>query len=387
MIDVAKARAETPGCTEVVHLNNAGASLPPTVVTDTVIEHLRAEAHWGGYETETAARDRIEAVYGSLATLLRAGTEDIALLDSATTAWQAICYALRLRPGDRILTCRTEYTSNAIAYLQLARRTGATVEFVADDEHGQLDVADLTRLLDDRVKLISISHVPSHTGLVNPAEEVGRLATAAGVPFLLDACQSVGQVDIDVTRIGCDALSGTGRKYLRGPRGTGFLYVHPRLRAVLEPDRLDLHSASWTAPGEYRIREDARRYETWESNVAARLGFGAAVDYALGWGLPAIEQRVAELAERLRGMLRELPGVTVHDRGEKRCGIVGLRIAGRPAAEVAAALRHAGINTSVAAAQEVQYDLAGRGVGDLVRASVHYYNTEGELDQLVAALR
>jgi selenocysteine lyase/cysteine desulfurase len=387
VIDVDKARAETPGCTEVVHLNNAGAALPPSVVTDTVIEHLRAEARWGGYETEAAVQDRIEATYASVARLLLADTTDIALLDSATTAWQAICYALRLRPGDRILTCRTEYTSNAIAYLQLARRTGASVEFVADDEHGQLDVADLARLLDDRVKLISISHVPSHTGLVNPAEAVGALAADAGVPFLLDACQSTGQVDIDVTRIRCDALSGTGRKYLRGPRGTGFLYVHPKLRAVLEPDRLDMHSASWTAPGEYRVREDARRYETWESDVAGRLGFGVAVDYALGWGLPAIELRVADLAERLRGLLREVPGVTVHDRGVRRCGIVGFTVAGRAAAEVSAGLRAAGINTSVAAASDVQYDLAARGKGDLVRASVHYYNTEAELDHLVAALR
>jgi selenocysteine lyase/cysteine desulfurase len=382
-IDVARARADTPGCEGVAHLNNAGAALQPTQVTEAVIRHLRAEASHGGYEAEDAAAPGIAALYDSLARLLNADSADIALSDSATTSWQAVFYSLPLHAGDRILTCRTEYTSNAISYLQIARRTGATVEFAADDESGQLDVADLARRLDDRVKLIAVTHVPSHTGLVNPVEEVGKLAEQAGVPFLVDACQSAGQIDLDVRAIRCDALSGTGRKYLRGPRGTGFLYVHPRLRAALEPSRLDMHSADWTAPGEYRVRDDAKRFETWESNVAARLGLGAAVDYALSVGLPAIEERVTRLADHLRTALREIPGVTVLDRGRRRCGIVSFTVAGVPAHEAHDRLAAAGVNTSVALGSNNQYDLVPRGVTDLVRASVHYYNTDEELAKLV----
>ena len=382
-IDVARARIDTPGCEGRAHLNNAGAALPPSVVTDTLIRHLRAEALNGGYEAETEAAPRIAAVYDSLARLLNADSADIALTDSATTSWQAIFYSLPFGEGDRILTCRTEYTSNAISYLQIARRTGATVEFVGNDESGQLDVTDLARRLDDRVKLIAVTHVPSHTGLVNPVEEVGKLAEQAGVPFLVDACQSAGQVDLDVRAIRCDALSGTGRKYLRGPRGTGFLYVHPRLRAAIEPSRLDMHSADWTAQDTYRVRDDAKRFESWESNVAGRLGLGAAVDYALSWGVPAIEERVAGLAEGLRTALRDIPGVTVLDRGVRRCGIVSFTVEGVPAAEAQERLLAAGVNTSVALGDNNQYDLVPRGVADLVRASVHYYNTDEELAKLV----
>ena len=382
--DVARARAETPGCADVIHLNNAGAALPPAGVTDTVVEHLRAEARRGGYEAAEAAGPALAATYDSFARLLNADSTDIALLDSATTAWQAVFYSLPFGPGDRILTCRTEYTSNAIAYLQVARRTGAQVEFVANDESGQLDVADLARRMDDRVRLIALTHVPSHTGLVNPAEEVGRIAQEAGVPFLLDACQSAGQLPLDVQRLRCDALSGTGRKFLRGPRGTGFLYVSPRLRNGLEPSRLDMHSADWTAQDRYEVRADARRFETWEYDVAGRLGLGAAVDYALSWGLPAIEARISRLAGHLRAELSQVPGVTVLDRGVRQCGIVSFTVAGRSAAEVQQGLHKAAINTSIAAGNLAQYDLVPRGVTDIVRASVHYYNTIDELDRMVA---
>jgi len=259
--DVERARRETPGCAEVVHFNNAGAALPPAVVTDTVVEYLRHEALVGGYEAAAAAAGRLDAVYASVARLLGAGRDDIALTDNATRSWQAVFYALPFGPGDRILTSRAEYASNAIAFLQVAGRTGAVVEVIGDDESGQLDVDELRRRVDGDVKLIAVSHVPTQGGLVNPAEEIGAVAEAAGIPFLLDACQSAGQLDLDVSRLKCDALSGTGRKYLRGPRGTGFLYVHPRLRERLEPAMLDLHSASWESPTEYVVDPTAKRFE------------------------------------------------------------------------------------------------------------------------------
>jgi cysteine desulfurase/selenocysteine lyase len=380
--DVRRARDETPGCAELAHFNNAGSSLPPAQVTETVIAHLRAESLGGGYEAAAAAQDRIDAVYSSIATLLNARADDIAITDSATRSWQSIFYAIPFRPGDKILTCRSEYASNAIAYLQVAGRTGAVVEVVDDDESGQLDVTDLKRRIDDRVKLIAVTHVPTQGGLVNPAEEIGAVAEAAGIPFLLDACQSAGQLDLDVQRIHCDALSGTGRKYLRGPRGTGFLYVHPKLRARLEPAMLDLHSATWTSPGTYRVDDTAKRFESWERSHADVLGLGAAVDYALSWGLPAIEERVVTLAARLRDELRGIGGVTVHDQGARQCGIVTFSVAGRSTAEIKRHLTEAKINVSLVFKESAQYDFTGRGLPDLVRASVHYYNTEAEITRL-----
>jgi selenocysteine lyase/cysteine desulfurase len=381
-LDVRRAREQTPGCTEVAHFNNAGSALPPAVVTDTVVDYLREEARVGGYELAAATQDRFEAVYTSVAALLGADASDIAVTDNATRSWQAVFYALDFRAGDRILTCRSEYASNAIAYLQIARRTGATVEVVEDDPSGQLDVADLRRRIDDRVRLIAVTHVPTQGGLVNPAEEIGAVAEEAGIPFLLDACQSAGQLDLDVRRLRCDALSATGRKYVRGPRGTGFLYVHPRLRERVEPAMLDLHSATWTAPGSYEVRPDARRFEVWERDFAAVLGLGAAVDYALSWGLPAIEERVKGLAAQLRDELARIGGVSVHDQGRRKCGIVTFSIDGVPSAHVQAALAESKINTSKSARTSAQFDFTARGLPDMVRASVHYYNTEDELDRL-----
>ncbi|WP_328607562.1 aminotransferase class V-fold PLP-dependent enzyme [Amycolatopsis sp. NBC_00345] len=381
--DIARARAETPGCTGVAHFNNAGSALPPARVTDTMVDYLRHEALVGGYEAAAAAAERTDAVYASVARLLNADVDDIALTDNATRSWQAVFYALPFKPGDRILTSRAEYASNAIAFLQIARRTGARVEVVADDAGGQLDVDDLRARIDDDVKLVAVSHVPTQGGLVNPAEEIGAVTSAAGVPFLLDACQSAGQIDLDVTRIRCDALSATGRKYLRGPRGTGFLYVHPRLRDRLEPAMLDLHSASWESPTEYVVDPTAKRFEVWERDFAAVLGLGAAVDYALEWGLPAIEERVAALAATMRSRFGEIPGVRVHDVGTRRCGLVTFSLAGMPAEQVKARLTAAKINTSVTHATSAQYDFTARGLPDLVRASVHYYNNEDEIDRLV----
>lgn len=373
---------------KVAHLNNAGAALPPSQVTEAIIAHLRLEARIGGYEAADAARDQVAAVYTAIARLIGSRPDEIAVVENATRAWDMAFYAMSFKPGDRILTARAEYASNVIAFLQVAARTGAVVEVVEDDEHGQFSTGDLRRRLGHGadVKLIAMTHVPTQGGLVNPAEEVGAIARQAGVPFLLDACQSVGQLPVDVERIGCDMLSTTGRKYLRGPRGTGFLYVRQSMLEQLEPPFLDLHAATWTAPGSYEIRGDARRFENWETNYAGKIGLGTAVEYALSWGLEAIEARVAALAENLRGRLAAIDGVTVHDQGQRRCGIVTFTVDGVPAQEIQRQLAGKGVNTSVSHAESARFDLPRRGLHDLVRASVHYYNDDAELGRLIDAL-
>ena len=289
--------------------------------------------------------------------------------------------------GDRILTGRAEYASNVIALLQVAARTGARIEVVDDDHHGQIDVDALRSRVDDDVKLIALTHVPAHNGLVNPAAAVGRIARDANALFLLDASQSVGQLRVDVEEMSCDILSAPGRKYLRGPRGTGFLYTRSRVIERLEPPFLDLYSARWTAPDRYEVRDDARRFESWETNYAAKLGLGVAVDYALAVGIDAIEARVSALAARLRSALAAVPGVTVHDRGMRRCGIVTFTVGSRPAAEVSGWLREQRINTSVSRQEHAQLERPGRTAGDRVRASVHYYNTDDELGALCDRVR
>ena len=385
-IDLDRVRRDTPAAAGLIHFNNAGAALPPTPVVEAQIAHLRREAEIGGYEAAEEARKRREGVYDSVARLLNCDWSEVALVENATIAWDMAFYALGFAPGDRILTAEAEYASNYIAFLQVAKKTGAVVEVVPSEATGELSVDALERMIDGRVKLIAVTHVPTNGGLVNPAEAIGRVARAHGIPFLLDACQAAGQLPLDVEALGCDMLSATGRKYLRGPRGTGFLYVRKSMLDGLEPPFLDLRAATWVSPDRYLMRADARRFENWENNIAAQLGLGVAVDYALGLGLDAIADRVTTLAADLRARLADIAGVTVTDIGRRRCGIVGFAVDDRKAVDVAQALRARRINTSVSAPSSTLLDATARKLPDVVRASVHYYNTEDEVARFAAAV-
>jgi cysteine desulfurase / selenocysteine lyase len=383
MIDLDRVRAETPGVANVAHLNNAGAALMPQPVLDALLGHLQLEAEIGGYEAAARNLEAVEHTYDAVARLINCDREEIALVENATRAWDMAFYSLPLGPGDRILTAMAEYASNYIAFLEVARKTGAEVVPVPDDEHGQLDVAALKALVDERTKLIAVTHVPTNGGLVNPAAAIGRVAREAGVPYLLDACQSVGQLPVDVREIGCSMLSATSRKYLRGPRGAGFLYVQRDWISRLEPVLLDLRAAKWVEPDRYEVRSDARRFETWETNVAGQLALGVAVDYALDLGIDAIQERVYSLAGELRDGLAAIPGVTVADQGVERCGIVTFHSDGVTASELQSRLSEAGVNTSVSVPSGTLLDSRARALPDLVRASVHYYNSEAELERLL----
>lgn len=384
--DLQRARQETPGCEHVLHFNNAGSALPPQPVLDATIAHLQLEAHIGGYEAAAQANEAIEHTYDAIARLLNCAREEVALVESATHAWDLAFYSIPFKAGERILTSKAEYASNYIAYLQIARKTGVVVEAIPNDEHGQISIQALRQMIDERVKLIAITHVPTSGGLVNPATEVGKVAREHNILYLLDACQSVGQMPINVETIGCDLLSATGRKYLRGPRGTGFLYVRSSVLDQLEPPVLDLHSAEWVAPDRYTMRPGTRRFESWESNLAARIGLGVAIDYALAWDIDKIWRRVRDLSYSLRTRLSPIPGVIVHDRGITQCGIVTFTIEGKDPAEIKNILASQQINVSISERSGTLLDMSERGLTSMVRASVHYYNSEAEIERFSQAI-
>ncbi len=386
--ELARWRADTPGCARRVHLNNAGAALTPRVVHQAVTTHLALEDELGGYEAAEARRDALRQVYEDLGRLIGAGARNLALVQSSTIAFAQALEAFDFTPGDTILTSRADYASNQIMYLSLARRRGVEIIRAPDAAEGGID-PDAVRSLVGRRRptLVALTWVPTNSGLVQPAALVGETCRAAEVPYLVDACQAVGQMPVDVGALHCDYLAATSRKFLRGPRGMGFLYVSDRaLAAGAHPLLVDMHGASWTDPDAFGLAPDARRFETWEMAYALVLGLGAAVAYALEVGIPAAQERSWALAAYARERLAVVPGVRLLDRGPLLCAIVTLQPAGRDGAEVKLALRTRGINTSSPEREDAVIDMDEKGVPSALRISPHYYNTTDEVDAAAAAL-
>ena len=386
--EIARLRADTPGTQRVLHFNNAGAGLMPRQVLDAIKDHLDLEAETGGYEAAGMRQAELQRPYDAIAAYLNCAREEVAVVENATVAWNQAFFAVLdgMKPGERILTAEAEYVSNFLSYLKAAKERGVRIEVVPSDPDGVLDVKALREMIDERVRLIAVTHVPTNGGLVNPAEEIGAVAREAGVTYLLDACQSAGQMPLDVERIGCDFLTATGRKYLRGPRGTGFLYASRAAMEKYDPPVIDLHAAQWMTVDAYRWRSDAGRFENWESYQAGKIGLGVAVDLMLQVGAGRIEARVEELAATLRRRLAEVDGVEAHDLGRKRCGIVTFTHSAMPAQSARSALRAEKMNVSVSGPSSTLVDMTKRGLPDLVRASVHYYNTFEEVDRFVEAV-
>ena len=289
-IDVVAERAATPGCASVAHLNNAGAALPTAATVDTVTAHLRLESEMGGYEAETARWDQVAAVRASAAALLGATADEVAITGSDTEGFTKALWGLHLagglERGRRILVDRITYDSHYMGLLQVSAVAGTTIEAVTSTPDGTLDVDALAAALSSGdVALASLTHVGTHRGLVNPVADAVHLCREAGATTFVDACQSIGQLPVDVRAIKCDVLTATGRKWLRGPRGTGLVYVRADFAPLLRPTGIDGRSATWDSVDHYRLENGAQRFIPFETPVAVRLGLGTAIDHVLDLGI------------------------------------------------------------------------------------------------------
>lgn len=386
--DLQQWRAETPGCRARVHLNNAGASLMPEPVLVAMLDHLCLEAEIGGYEAADGAAPQIEAVYHSIARLIGAQPRNIAVVENATVAFAQALSAFDFRPGDRLLTTRNDYVSNQLMYISLARRCGIEIVRAADSADGGVDpdsVRDLIR--HRRPRLVAVTHVPTNSGLVQPVEAIGEVCETAGVPYLVDACQAVGQLELDVGELRCDYLAATARKFLRGPRGVGFLFVSDRaLQRGDHPLLVDMQGADWITEDRFELVAGARRFENWEFAYALTLGMGAAASYAGKVGVARAGSLARGLADHVRRRLQEMDGVRVLDRGRQLCAIVSAEVADQDGRGLVERLRDRGINTSAILRGYAVIDMDDKGASSALRISPHYFNTADEVEALVDAL-
>ncbi len=387
MIDIQSLREDTPGCKTKIHFNNAGSSLPPSPVLKAMTDYLVMEAATGGYETADLRAVEIEGFYQSMGKLLNAATRNIAFTSSATSSFSRALSCIPFKSGDSILIANEDYISNQLVFLALQKRFGTHLLRAKSLAEGGVDLDDMKKLMDTHhPKLVSISHTQTSSGLIQPAAEIGKLCRERGIPYLIDACQSVGQFPVDVKNIQCDFLSGTFRKFMRGPRGAGFLYVSDEiLKSSLEPLLIDMRGADWQEKDSYTLRADARRFEEWELPYALVVGSKAAADYSLNVGLEEIRNRNAYLGNILRKKLTD-KGFTLMDKGNHLSSIITVKIPGMDANDTLQFLRQKNINTSLSTRSSSIIDFDSKGISWALRVSPHYYNTEEEIDVFRDAL-
>lgn len=387
LLEIAKLRQDTPACEQVLHFNNAGSALCPRAVNEAVIQYQRREQEIGGYEAAAEAAAAQQLFYSAIARLLNCQANEIAYVENATRAWELALYSIPFKAGDEIITFESEYASNYLGLLQLARQKNLTLRVAPFTDRGQVDLDQLEASINEKTRAIALTHIASQRGDIQPAAEVGTIARKHGLFFLLDACQSAGQVDLDCTQLGCDFLTGTGRKYLRGPRGTGFLYVNESRLEELDPVFVDLHSGQWQSRESFSWAAGARRFETFERHIAGMIGLGVATNYANKLGIAAIEERVKLLADLLRQQLSRLDHIKVHERSEQCSGIVTFSSTAEDSVSIKQRLYTHAVNVSVSQHSNARLDLDREGIESVVRASIHYYNSEAEIARFIELLR
>jgi cysteine desulfurase/selenocysteine lyase len=386
-MDIHSIRKDTKGLSDKIFLNSAGSSLMPEVVLKTMIDYLQQEEMNGGYETANRNAELITGFYEETAKLINAKASNMAFTSSATDAYIKALSSISFTEGDCIITTNDDYVSNQIAFISLQKKYNIEIIRLKNLPDHELDLEDLENIIQKRnPKLVAVTHIPTNSGLIQNVEGVGKICRKYNVLYLVDACQSVGQRVVDVEKIGCDFLTATGRKFLRGPRGTGFLYVSDRAIAQnLAPIFLDMSGAVWTGFNEYELIKTAKRFELWENSYAALLGFTEAVKYANNIGLSAIEDYNQKLSRKLRNALQN-KGFRVLDEGNNLSSIITFCAQDGSIESIQKILKEHNVYFSVSPKNGALIDFTHKKVDGVIRFSPHYFNTSDEIEAVLEIL-
>jgi len=393
--EVLQFRAETLGTKNVVHLNNAGSGLMPDIVTKAQLDHSSLESEIGGYEASDLRADIINDFYTQAALLFNCKASNIAFTASATDSYARALSSIRFKSGDVILTDKDDFVSNQIQFLLLVKRLNVNIIHINNALIGGVDLNDLReKLYRYQPKLLAITHIPTNSGLVQPVNEIAKIYGEYSEKYsdktwyILDPYQSAGQMKLDIQKMKCDFLSVTCRKFLRGPRGTGALFVSDRaLENGLEPMFIDMRGAKWKEKDQYEQQTTALRYEDWEFAYSTVVGSREAIKYCLAVGEEKIWQQVKLLSSFMRSKLEGGDGIRILDRGPELSSSVSFYIKDKQPGYIVNEMLKRKINVVAGYRSYGLIDFDEKGVNWVIRSSPHYYNSMNEIDHFIDAVK
>jgi len=395
-IDWAAIRAQFPVLERTVHgkplvyLDSANTGQKPQAVIDAVNEftaHHNANVSRAVHALGSEATEAYEGARSTLARFLNVRRDELVLCSGTTFALNLVAYSWalpRLKPGDAIVLTRMEHHANIVPWQLVAERTGATIKVAELTPEGELDLDGLWRLLTPEVRLLAFAHVSNVLGTVNPVREICREAAKRGITTVVDGSQAVPHRPVDVAALGCDFYAFTGHK-MCGPTGTGGLWGRRELLAQMPPF---LGGGEMIKEVRFEgtvFNDPPMRFEAGTPNIAGHIGLGAAAAWLDGVGMAAIEAREQHLLAHANAALTTVPGLRIFGTAREKAAVISFAIAGTHAHDLATLLDLEGI--AVRSGQHCAHPLlAWFGVSATCRASLAFYNTEAEIDALVAAL-
>jgi len=365
-------------------LNSAGASLMPRSVTEKITEYLHREERLGGYTVEEQQAEEIAKFHQQAAQLIGCKIRNITFAHSASSAFMQALSSIPLYAKDVIITSEVDYTSNFLQFLSLHKKRGVICKVIKSLPNGDLDVEHFRQLIEQYpIKLVAITHIPTNSGLIQDVATIGEICHAENLIFLLDSCQSIGQIAVNLNNIKCDFLTATGRKFLRGPRGTGFLYVSDRiLDQGFAPLLLDGGNATWTGSETYELMDSAERFGTWEKPYAMLTGLTESLRYLNDIGIQNVENHNKKIMNRLRSNLAGISSVTCYDLGTHTSNILTFRKKDKTPEDIKNLFSKHQVYFGISQKHQGQIDFEKKGIDWVVRLSPHYFNTEEEMDRI-----